>query len=67
MEDGGVETTVKDRRYRKMGQMADLPPLLASSIIDLYKHDTPQVKSQTKRPTLMNLVNTTLFEKYVDP
>ena len=67
MEDGGVETTVKDRRQRKMGQMADFPPLLASSIIDLYKHDTPQIKSQTMRPTLINLVNTTFFEKYVHP
>ena len=61
MEDGGVES--KDRRHRKMGKMAEFP----SSIIDLYKHDTPQTRSQTMRPTLMNLVNTTFFEKYVDP
>ena len=67
MEDGGVETTVKDRRHRKMGKTTDSPPLLASSIIDLYKHDTPQIKSPTMRPTLMNSDNKTLFEKYVDP
>ena len=67
MEDGGVDTTVKDMQQRKMGQMADFPPLLSSSIIDLYKHNTPQTRSQTMQPTLMNLVNTTFFEKYVDP
>ena len=67
MEDGGVGTTVKDRQQHKKGQMADFPPLLSSSIIDLYKHDTPQTRSQTMQPTLMNLVNTTFFEKYVDP
>ena len=61
MDDGGVDTTVKDRRRRKMGKMAEFPPLLASSIIDLYKHDTPQFKFKTKQPTLMNLVNTTFF------
>ena len=67
MEDGGVDTTVIDRRQHKMGQMADFPPLLASSIIDLYKHDTTQIKSQTMWHTLMNLVNTTLSKKYEDP
>ena len=67
MENGGVDTTVKERRQHKKSQMADFPPLLASSIIDLYKHDTPQFKFKTKQPTLMNLVNTTFFEKYVDP
>ena len=67
MEDGGVDTTVKDRQQQKKGKMAEFPPLLASSIIDLYKHDTPQFKSKTMRPTLMNLVNTTFFEKYVNP
>ena len=36
MENGGVDTTVINRRqHNKMGQMADFPPLLASSIIDL--------------------------------
>ena len=32
-----------------MGQMADFPPLLASLIFDLYKQETPQIKSQTMR------------------
>ena len=67
MEDGGVETTVKDRQQHKKGKMAEFPPPLASSIIDFYKHDTPQIKSPTMRPTLMNSDNKTLFEKYVDP
>ena len=42
-----------------MSQMADFPPLLASSIFDLYKQETLQIKSQTMRHTSMNLVNTT--------
>jgi hypothetical protein len=50
-----------------MGQMADFPPLLASSMFDFYKQETPQIKSQTTQHTLMNLVNTTLSKKYVDP
>ena len=37
MEDGGVETTVKGRQHRKMGKMADFPPLLASSFLT-YKN-----------------------------
>ena len=64
MKKGGL---VRDRRQHKMGQMADSPPLRASSIFDLYKHDTPQIKSQTMRHTLMNSVNTTFIEKYGDP
>ena len=58
MEDGGVDTTVIDRRQHKMGQMAGFPPLIASSILDLYKQETPTIKSQTIQHTLMNLVNT---------
>jgi hypothetical protein len=34
MEDGGVDTTVINSRQQKMGQMADFPPLLASSVFD---------------------------------
>ena len=63
MEYGRVDTTIID----KMGQMADFTPLLASSIFDLYKQETPQIKSETMCHTLMNLVNMTLFKKYVDP
>ena len=36
--------------------MVGFPPLLTSSIFDLYKLETPQIKSQTMRHTLMNLV-----------
>ena len=43
------------------------PPYLISSVFDLYKHDVPQIKSQTMGHALMDLVNTTLFKKYVDP
>ena len=35
MEDGRVDTTVIDSRQHKMSQMADFPPLLASSVFDL--------------------------------
>ena len=34
MEDGGVDTTVIESRQHKIGQMADFPPLLASSVFD---------------------------------
>ena len=34
MEDEGVDTTVIESRQHKMGQMADFPPLLASSVFD---------------------------------
>ena len=43
MEDGGVDTTVIESRQYKMGQMADFPPLLASSVFDLQKYDEPQI------------------------
>ena len=36
-------------------------------MFDLKKLDVPQIKYQTMRHALMNLVNTTSFEKYVDP
>ena len=35
MEDGGLDTTVIDSWQHKMGQMADFPPLLGSSVFDL--------------------------------
>ena len=66
MENGGVDTNVIDRRLQKLGQMADFPPLLATSVFDLYKHDVPRIKSQTMGHALMDLANTTLLKKYVD-
>ena len=47
--------------------MADFPPLLASSVFDLLKHDVPQIKSHTMRQELMNLINTTLLKKICGP
>ena len=67
MEDGGLDTTIIDWQQHKIGKMAGFPPLLASSIFDWYKQETPQIKSQTMRHTLINLVNTTLFKRYLDP
>ena len=40
----------------------DFPPLLAFLVFD-----EPQIKYRAMQHKLMNLVNTTLFEKYVDP
>ena len=37
MEDGGVDTTFIDSWLHKKGQMADLPPLLASLVSHLKK------------------------------
>ena len=41
MEDGGVYTTVIESRQHKMGQMADFPPLLASSVFDRESSNDP--------------------------
>ena len=61
VEDGRVDATVIISQQHKTGQMADNPPLLASVVFDLQKHNVPQIKYQTMRHTLMNPVNTTLF------
>ena len=66
MEDGGVDTTVIESRQHKMGQMADIPPLLASSVFDSLKKMHLKL-NQTIRHRLMNLVNTNLFQKIVGP
>ena len=49
--------------------MAEFPPPVTLSIFDLYNHEVPQIKSQTMRQPLMNLVITqlTLSQKYGDP
>ena len=57
MEDGGVDTTVIDSRQHKMGQMADFPPLLASSISKFCKYDTQMAYTlmqfyNSRRPVL---------------
>ena len=67
MEDGRVDTTVIESRQHKMGQMADFPPLLASSVFDWKIRNVPQIAFVTMRQGLMNLVKTTFFKKCVDP
>ena len=62
MEDGGVDRTVIDCWQNQLGQMADFSSPLTFLNFNVYK-----IKSQTMRHTQMNLVNTTLFEKYLDP
>ena len=47
--------------------MADLPPPVTISVFDSQDHEVPQIKSQTMRHPLMNLVSTTLSQKYGDP
>ena len=47
--------------------MADLPPPETSLAFDLLKHEVPQIKYHTMRHPLMNLVNTTLSQKYGEP
>ena len=65
MEDGGVDTTVINSRQHKIGQMADFPTLLASSVLGL--ENMKYLKLNLRPWGTMNLVNTTLFQKYVDP
>ena len=67
MEDGGVDRTAIDYSQYQLGQMVDFPPLLTILVFDLKKPDAPHIKSQTMRHPLMNLVNTTLSQKYGDP
>ena len=59
---GGVDTTVVDSRQHKIGQMANILPLLSSSVFDLQKQVVPEIKSQIMRHTLMNS-----SKKYADP
>ena len=66
-EGGGVDRTAIDCRQHQLVQMVDFPPLLTLLVIDLLRLDAPQIKSQTMRHALMNLVTPALFEKYVDP
>ena len=47
--------------------MADFPTHLASLGFGLEKHEVPQIESQTMGHALMNSVNATFFQKYVDP
>ena len=55
------------RRQHQLGRMADFLPAVTFSVLDLQDHEVPQIKSQTMRHPLMNLVNTTLSQKYGDP
>ena len=60
LPNGGVEyRSVIDCWQHQLGKMADFPPLLTILVFDLLKFDATQIKSQTIRQTLMNLVNAT--------
>ena len=59
-----VKSTVIERRQHQLGRMANIPPPVTFSVFD---HEVPQIKSQTMRHPMMNLVNTTLSQKYGDP
>jgi hypothetical protein len=64
---GCVKSTFIERRRHQLGRMADIPPPVFFSVFDLSNHEVPQIISETMRHPLMNLVNTTLSQKYGDP
>ena len=64
---GGSDSTAIKRRQQQLGRMADFLPSVTFSVFDLYDYEAPHIKSQTMRHPLMNLVNTTLSQKYGDP
>ena len=64
---GGSDSTVIKRRQQQLGRMADFLPPVTFSVFYLSNYEAPHVKSQTMRHPLMNLVNTTLSQKYGDP
>ena len=45
-----------------MGRMTDILLPVTFSVFDLQNHKVPQIKSQTLRQPLINLVNTTLYQ-----
>ena len=64
---GGSDSTVIERRQQQLGQMADFLPSVTFSVFDLKNYEALQIKFQTMRHPLMNLVNTTSSQKYGDP
>jgi hypothetical protein len=64
---GGSDSTVIERRQQQLGRMADFLPPVTFSVFDLKNYEAPQIKSQTMRHPLMNLVNTPSSQKYGDP
>ena len=64
---GGSDSTVIKIRQQQMGRMADFLHSVTFSVFDLQNYEAPHIKSQTMRHPLMNLVDTTLSQKYGDP
>ena len=64
---GGSDSTAIYRRQQQLGRMADFLPSVTFSIFDLKNYEAPHIKSQTMQHPMMNLVNTTLSQKYEDP
>ena len=64
---GWVKSTVIERRQQQLGRMTDFPPPVTFSVFYLKNHEVSQIKFQTMRHPLMNLVNTTLSQKYGYP
>ena len=54
MENGGVDITVINSRQHKIGQMADIPPLVAYSFFKFQEHEVPQIESETMQNTLIH-------------
>ena len=53
---GCVKSTVKERMQNQLGRMANFPPHVTFSVFDLKNHEVPQIKSQTMRHPLIDLV-----------
>ena len=62
-----LKSIVIERRHHQLGRMADFPSPVTFSVFYLENPEVPQIKSQTMWHPLMNLVNTTLSQKYGDP
>jgi hypothetical protein len=67
MEDGGVDGSVIECWHHLLCQVADFPTLIIYSVSDLKKCNVLKIKTQMMPHTLMNLVITISFEKYVGP
>ena len=63
----GVRQHCYKKKAARVGQNGRLSALCNFSVFDLKNYEAPHMKSQTMRHPLMNLVNTTLSQKYGDP
>ncbi len=60
-----VESTFIERRQQHLGRIGNFPVPVTFSVFDLEHHEVPQIKSQTMRHPLMNLL-TQLYLKNLE-